>query len=88
MTTLVLVWRLLLPPPRRGASGSPDMTGASSDTKPIASLMECCCMGVVSQIKDLDNTSSLPASSVSLCENLRRYLFKAFFQKLVLIVAK
>ena len=44
---------------------------SSSDTKPIASLLECCCMDVVSQIKDLDNTSSLPAPSALLCEILR-----------------
>jgi hypothetical protein len=31
-------------------------------------------MGVVSQIKDLDNTSSLPAISALLCEIFRKYL--------------
>ncbi len=40
-------------------------------------------MGVVSQIKDLDNTSSLPASPAVLYENFLYYLFKAFYQKLV-----
>ena len=40
-------------------------------------------MGVVSQIKDLDNTSSLPASLASLCEIYHYYLIKSFYQELV-----
>ncbi|GEM_PF-5546871 len=40
-------------------------TSTSSGVMPIAPLLERCCMGVVSQIKDLDNSSSaVPYNSI------------------------